>query len=139
MTKTQTSTQTITLAVQAVARRVTQDGTPFWIIHAPGDKRFFCWNPEVAALLKVGAVVQATVRNGKHPRILAAEPASNGTAEPEAPAESSSETSPSTDPRERRMLRMSALRAAAEVLHASAVPAAELVSYAETLVSWIES
>jgi hypothetical protein len=36
------------------------------------------------------------------------------------------------------MLRMSALRAAADVLHGSHVPAGELVEYAEVLLLWLE-
>jgi hypothetical protein len=41
--------------------------------------------------------------------------------------------------RERRMLRMSALRAAADILHGSHVPAGEVIEYAEQLLMWLES
>jgi hypothetical protein len=58
---------------------------------------------------------------------------------PDAPAASPAPASPAAGERERRMLRMSALRAAADVLHGSGVPAGELIDYAEQLLAWLEA
>jgi hypothetical protein len=45
---------------------------------------------------------------------------------------------PAVSERERRMLRMCALKVSADILHGSHVPAGELVEYAEQLLMWLE-
>jgi len=77
--------------------------------------------------------------SAEYPRIVAvheapveheaSEPVASAPAAPPAPA----------GDRERRMLRMSALRAAAEVLHGTGLPAEQVTAYAETLLAWLEA
>jgi hypothetical protein len=73
--------------------------------------------------------------SGEYPKIVAVHEAP----EPVEPAAREGAASPAAGERERRMLRMSALRAAADVLHGSGVPASELTAYADALVEWLEA
>ena len=126
-------TQARTITVEQVELRTTGDGKRYWRVRVAGEKRsYFVWDPEVADALVAGQTYRVTVNgSAEYPRITAAAPADEpGAAEPTAPHAAAA--------RERQMLRMSALRAAAEVLHGSQAPAAVLLDYAEALLAWLE-
>jgi hypothetical protein len=81
--------------------------------------------------------VVTTNGSAEYPKIVDVHARDAATPDPAvdpAPAEPPSAVSE----RERRMLRMSALRAAADVLHGSHVPAGEVIEYAEQLLMWLE-
>ena len=123
--------ETRTITVSEVEERTSQNGKRFWRVKVAGEKQaLFCWDAALADALLPGQTYVVTVNgSSEYPRItsvaFAGEPAP-------APA------APTPGERERRMLRMSALRAAADVLHGAHVPAGELIDYAEVLLDWLE-
>jgi len=123
--------ETRIITVEHIEQRATSEGKPYWRVRVAGEKRsYFVWDPDVADALVVGQTYQATVNgSAEYPRITAVTFVGEPTPAP-APA--------ATSERERRMLRMSALRAAADVLHGAHVPASELIDYAEVLLEWLE-
>jgi hypothetical protein len=125
-----------TITVEAVEERTTQKGQRYWRVKVAGEQQsLFCWDPALAQALEPGMTYHVVVNgSADYPRIIDVTllpDAAPGPAPAAAPATAVSE-------RERRMLRMSALRAAADVLHGSHVPAGELVEYAEVLLLWLE-
>jgi hypothetical protein len=125
-----------TITVEAVEERTTQKGQRYWRVKVAGERQsLFCWDPALAQALEPGMTYHVVVNgSADYPRIIDVTllpDAAPGPAPAAAPATAVSE-------RERRMLRMSALRAAADVLHGSHVPAGELVEYAEVLLLWLE-
>ena len=125
-----------TITVEAVEERTSQKGQRYWRVRAQGERQsLFCWDPALAQALEPGMTYHVVVNgSADYPRIIDVTlipDAAPGPAPAAAPATAVSE-------RERRMLRMSALRAAADVLNGSHVPAGELVEYAEQLLMWLE-
>lgn len=122
--------QTKTLTVESIEERTSQSGRPYWRVKVTGEPRsYFVWSEELAQALVPGCTYQATINGtSDYPRIV------DVTLVPDAPAANTP-----ADTRERRMLRMSALRAASEVLHGTSVAADELLAYAEALLRWLES
>ena len=126
-----------TITVQSIESRTTPStGKAYWRVRTD-QGTFFVWEKALVDQLQPGTtVVVSTNGSAEYPKIVAVheahapDPAVDSTAAPE-PA-------PAVSERERRMLRMSALRAAADVLHGSHVPAGELVEYAEVLLLWLE-
>ncbi|GBD21842.1 hypothetical protein HRbin28_02306 [bacterium HR28] len=119
------------VTVEHIEERTSSEGKRYWRVKVAGEKRsYFVWDPDVADALVVGQTYQATVNgSAEYPRITSVAFADDAAPAPAAPTPGE---------RERRMLRMSALRAAADVLHGSAVPASELLAYAEQLLAWLE-
>jgi hypothetical protein len=99
-------TATRTITVEAVEERTTQKGQRYWRVRAQGERQSpFCWDPALAQALEPGMTYQVTVNGtSEYPRIV------DVTLIPDAaPAPAPAPTAVSE--RERRMLRMSALRA----------------------------
>ncbi len=127
---------TRTVTIEAIEERTSQKGQRYWRVKVAGERQsLFVWDAGLAEALMPGCTYQVELNgSADYPRIA------DATLVPEAPVASTPPASPvPTGDRERRMLRMSALRAAAEVLHGSGVPANELTSYAETLLEWLEA
>ncbi|MBX6754527.1 MAG: hypothetical protein IRY86_09865 [Thermorudis peleae] len=132
--------QTRTITVEQIEERTTRDGRPYWRVRVAGEKQaLFCWDAGLAQTLVPGLTYAATINgSAEYPKLL------DVTVLPDAAPTSDTTPAVSTTPaaaadaRERRMLRMSALRAAADVLHGSQVPADELLDYAELLLAWLE-
>ena len=131
--------QTRIITVEAVEERTSQQGKRYWRVKAAGERQsLFCWDAGLAQALEPGLTYEVAINgSAEYPRIT------DVTLVPDAatpsPASAPAPAAPATNDRERRMLRMSALRAAAEVLHGSAVPAGELIDYAEQLLAWLEA
>jgi len=128
---------TRTITVEAVEERTTQKGQRYWRVRAQGERQsLFCWDAALAQALEPGMTYQVTVNGtSEYPRIIDVTLVPDAAPTP-APAPA---PAPAVSERERRMLRMSALRAAADVLHGSHVPAGEAIEYAEQLLMWLES
>jgi hypothetical protein len=128
---------TRTITVEAVEERTTQKGQRYWRVRAQGERQsLFCWDAALAQALEPGMTYQVTVNGtSEYPRIIDVTLVPDAAPTP-APAPA---PAPAVSERERRMLRMSALRAAADVLHGSHVPAGEVIEYAEQLLMWLES
>ena len=130
--------QTKTLTVESIEERTSQSGKPYWRVKVTGEKQaYFVWDATLAEALLPGCTYQAVVNGSSdYPRIV------DVTLVPDAAPAASTPAAPSTatpaDKRERQMVRMSALRAAADVLHGSQVSAGELLDYAELLLAWLE-
>jgi hypothetical protein len=126
-----------TITVEAVEERTTQKGQRYWRVKVAGERQsLFCWDPALAQALEPGMTYQVTVNGtSDYPRII------DVTLLPDAAPTPAPAPAPATavSERERRMLRMSALRAAADILHGSHVPAGETIDYAEVLLAWLES
>jgi hypothetical protein len=129
-------TATRTITVEQVEERTTQKGQRYWRVKVVGERQsLFCWDPALAQALEPGMTYQVVVNgSADYPRIV------DVTLIPDAAPAPAPAPAPATavSERERRMLRMSALRAAADVLHGAHVPAGELVEYAEVLLLWLE-
>ncbi len=128
--------ETRVVTVTDVEERMSQQGKRYWRIKVAGERQsLFCWDHDLVQALIPGATYQVTVNgSAEYPRITDVTLIDTGaSADHVAPAPVAF-----TNERERRMLRMSALRAAADVLHGSAVPASELVAYADQLLTWLE-
>ena len=125
---------TRTITVESVDERTSQKGQRYWRVKVAGEKQsLFVWDAGLAEALMPGCTYQVAVNGSSdYPRIT------DVTLVPDVPAASPAPAVPAAGERERRMLRMSALRAAAEVLHGSGVPASELTAYADALVEWLE-
>ena len=128
-----------TVTVLAVEQRQSQNGKAYWRIRTDSGV-YFAWSKEVVDQLPAGTTAVVSINgSAEYPRIVAvheapveheaSEPVASAPAAPPAPA----------GDRERRMLRMSALRAAAEVLHGTGLPAEQVTAYAETLLAWLEA
>jgi hypothetical protein len=133
--------ETRTITIREVEARTTSAGKPYWRIRTDAGS-FFAWEKSIADQLRPGLVaVVSTNGSAEYPKIVTVHEVRATTASTPDPAV---DPTPAADPlsavseRERRMLRMSALRAAADVLHGSHVPAGELVEYAEVLLLWLE-
>jgi hypothetical protein len=120
-----------TITVEAVEERTSQKGQRYWRVRAQGERQsLFCWDPALAQALEPGMTYQVTVNGtSDYPRIIDVTLIPDATPGP---------TPAPVSERERRMLRMSALRAAADVLHGSHVPGGEVIEYAEQLLMWLE-
>jgi hypothetical protein len=127
-------TATRAITVEQVEARTTSAGKTYWRVKVVGERQsLFCWDPALAQALEPGMTYQVTVNGtSDYPRII------DVTLIPDAAPAPAPAPAPAASERERRMLRMSALRAAADVLHGSHVPAGELVEYAEQLLMWLE-
>lgn len=126
--------ETRTITVSEVEERTSQNGKRFWRVKVAGEKQaLFCWDETLAEALLPGQRYVVTVNgSAEYPRIVDVAVADT------APAPATPAPAPAASERERRMLRMSALRAAADVLHGAHVPAGELIDYAEVLLDWLE-
>lgn len=127
-----------TVSVLAVEPRQSQSGKGFWRVRTDSGV-YFVWEKAIADQLAPGTTAVVSINgSADYPKIVAVheapEPPSNDAPASPAPAP----PAPAGD-RERRMLRMSALRAAAEVLHGSGVEAGALIDYAEQLLAWLEA
>jgi hypothetical protein len=130
-----------TITVREVEARTTPStGKAYWRVKSDSGV-FFVWEKTIADQLQPGAtVVVSTNGSAEYPKIVAVHETRDAASAPDpavdpAPADA---PAPAVSERERRMLRMSALRAAADALHGSHVPAGELVEYAEQLLMWLE-
>ncbi len=123
------------ITVEAIEERTTQQGQRYWRVRVVGEKRsLFVWDPALAAMLIPGGTYHVELNgSADYPRITGV------TLVPDTPTTSTTAAPPAAPDRERRMLRMSALRAAAEVLHGSGLPADQVVAYADELLRWLES
>lgn len=110
--------------VDRVDRRKTKAGKTFWVVRpADGEGQdLYVWDQGLAELLGRGGVWDVTIN--AQGRVLEARPVQGAQAEPDA--------------RETRILRMSALRAAADVLHGSAMSAPDVIAYANLLLAWLK-
>jgi hypothetical protein len=91
--------------------------------------------------LRPGLVAVVTTNgSAEYPKIVAVHETRDAASVPDPAVDPAPAAEPpsAVSERERRMLRMSALRAAADVLHGSHVPAGEVVEYAEVLLLWLE-
>jgi hypothetical protein len=128
-------TATRTITVEQVEERTSQKGQRYWRVKVVGERQsLFCWDPALAQALEPGMTYHVVVNgSADYPRIIDVTLIPDATPAPApAPATAANE-------RERRMLRMSALRAASDILHGSHVPAGEVIEYAEQLLMWLES
>lgn len=125
--------QARTVTVEEVEERTSQQGKRYWRVKVAGERQaLFCWDEGLARGLAPGLTYQVTVNgSAEYPRITDVTLVTDAPAPAAPPA-------PAGD-RERRMLRMSALRAAAEVLHGTGLPADQVTAYAEQLLDWLES
>jgi hypothetical protein len=131
-----TMTATRTITVEQVEERTSQKGQRYWRVKVAGERQsLFCWDPALAQALEPGMTYQVVVNGtSDYPRII------DVTLLPDAAPTPAPAPAPATavSERERRMLRMSALRVAGDVLHGSHVPAVEITKYAEQLLMWLE-
>jgi hypothetical protein len=129
-----TMSATRTITVEAVEERTTQKGQRYWRVKVAGERQsLFCWDPALAQALEPGMTYHVVVNgSADYPRII------DVTLIPDAAPAPAPAPAPAVSERERRMLRMSALRAAADILHGSHVPAGEVIDYAEVLLAWLE-
>ncbi len=132
-----------TITVQSIEARTTPStGKAYWRVRTD-QGTFFVWEKALVDQLQPGAtVVVSTNGSAEYPKIVAVHEAHATTASAPDPAVAPGpavEPASAVSERERRMLRMSALRATADVLHGAHVPAGELVEYAEVLLLWLES
>jgi hypothetical protein len=127
-------TATRTITVEQVEERTSQKGQRYWRVKVAGERQsLFCWDPALAQALEPGMTYQVTVNGtSDYPRIV------DVTLIPDAAPGPATAPATAVSERERRMLRMSALRAAADVLNGSHVPAGEVIDYAEVLLAWLE-
>jgi hypothetical protein len=131
-----------TITVREVEARTTPStGKAYWRVKSDSGV-FFVWEKTIADQLQPGAtVVVSTNGSAEYPKIVAVHEAHVTTATAPDPAV---DPTPAADPpsavseRERRMLRMSALRATADILHGSHIAADEVIAYAEVLLQWLE-
>jgi hypothetical protein len=131
---------TRTITVQSIEARTTSAGKPYWRIRTDAGS-FFAWEKSIADQLRPGLVaVVSTNGSAEYPKIVAVHETRDAASAPDPAVDPAPAAEPpsAVSERERRMLRMSALRAAADVLHGSHVPAGELVEYAEVLLLWLE-
>jgi hypothetical protein len=134
-----TMSQRQTITVQSIEARTTPStGKAYWRVKSDSGT-FFVWEKALVDQLQPGATVVVSINgSAEYPKIVAVHEAHASAPDPAvdpAPVEPPSAVSE----RERRMLRMSALRAAADVLHGSHVPADEAIGYAQQLLAWLES
>jgi hypothetical protein len=130
---------TRTITVEQVEERTTQKGQRYWRVRAQGERQsLFCWDAALAQALEPGMTYQVTVNGtSEYPRIIDVTLVPDAAPTP-APAPAPAPATAVSE-RERRMLRMSALRATADILHGAHVPAGEAIEYAEQLLMWLES
>jgi hypothetical protein len=131
---------TRTITVQSIEARTTSAGKPYWRIRTDAGS-FFAWEKSIADQLRPGLVAVVTTNgSAEYPKIVAVHETRDAASAPDPAVDPAPAAEPpsAVSERERRMLRMSALRAAADVLHGSHVPAGELVEYAEVLLLWLE-
>ena len=131
-------TATRTITVEQVEERTTQKGQRYWRVKVVGERQsLFCWDPALAQALEPGMTYHVVVNGtSEYPRIIDVTLIPDAAPTP-APAPAPVPATAVSE-RERRMLRMSALRAAADILHGSHVPAGEAIDYAEVLLAWLE-
>jgi hypothetical protein len=134
-----TMSQRQTITVQSIEARTTPStGKAYWRVRTD-QGTFFVWEKALVDQLPPGAtVVVSTNGSAEYPKIVAVHEAHASAPDPAVDPTPAAEPPSAVSERERRMLRMSALRAAADVLHGSHVPAGELVEYAEVLLLWLE-
>jgi hypothetical protein len=136
-----TMSQRQTITVQSIESRTTPStGKAYWRVKSDSGV-FFVWEKTIADQLQPGAtVVVSTNGSAEYPKIVAVHETRDAASTPDPAVDPvpAAEPTSAVSERERRMLRMSALRAAADVLHGSHVPAGELVEYAEQLLMWLE-
>ncbi len=129
-----------TITVQSIEARTTPStGKAYWRVRTD-QGTFFVWEKTLVDQLQPGAtVVVSTNGSAEYPKIVAVHEATAASAADPAVDPVPAPEPASASERERRMLRMSALRAAADILHGSHVPAGEAIDYAEVLLLWLES
>lgn len=123
-----------TVTVLAVEERRSNSGKAYWRVRTDSGV-YFVWDQAVAAQLQPETTAVVSI-NGTtdYPRIVAVHEAPQPIGE--TPAEPG--TPPAASDRQRQMLKMSALRTTGEILHGSALPADQVIAYAEQLLSWLE-
>jgi hypothetical protein len=129
-----------TITIREVEARTTPStGKAYWRVKSDSGV-FFVWEKTIADQLQPGAtVVVSTNGSAEYPKIVAVHEATAASApDPAVDPTPAAEPPSAVSERERRMLRMSALRAAADVLHGAHVPAGEVIEYAEVLLLWLE-
>jgi len=134
--------QTITIR-EVEARTTPSTGKAYWRVRTD-QGTFFVWEKALVDQLQPGTtVVVSTNGSVEYPKIVAVHEAHAAVAvsapDPAVDSVPAPAPAPAVNERERRMLRMSALRAAAAALHGAHVSATELVEYAEQLLMWLES
>jgi hypothetical protein len=128
-----------TITIREVEARTTPStGKAYWRVKSDRGV-FFVWEKALADQLQPGAtVVVSTNGSAEYPKIVAVHEAHASAPDPAVDPTPAPEPATAASERERRMLRMSALRAAADILHGSHVPAGEVIEYAEQLLMWLE-
>jgi hypothetical protein len=131
-----------TITIREVEARTTPStGKAYWRVRTD-QGTFFVWEKALVDQLQPGAtVVVSTNGSAEYPKIVTVHEVRATTASAPDPAVDPTPVEPpsAVSERERRMLRMSALRAAADILHGSHVPADEAIGYAQQLLAWLES
>jgi hypothetical protein len=132
-----TMSQRQTITVQSIESRTTPStGKAYWRVRTD-QGTFFVWEKALVDQLQPGTtVVVSTNGSAEYPKIVAVHEAH--APDPAVDSTAAAEPAPAVSERERRMLRMSALRATADILHGSHVPAGEVIDYAEVLLAWLE-
>jgi hypothetical protein len=136
-----TMSQRQTITVQSIEPRTTPStGKAYWRVRTD-QGTFFVWEKALVDQLQPGTtVVVSTNGSAEYPKIVAVHEATAASApDPAVDPTPAAEPTSAVSERERRMLRMSALRATADVLHGAHVPAGEVIEYAEQLLMWLES
>jgi hypothetical protein len=131
--------ETRTITIREVEARTTSAGKPYWRIRTEAGS-FFAWEKSIADQLRPGLVAVVTTNgSAEYPKIVAVHETRAAASAPDPAVDPVPADPPSAvSERERRMLRMSALRATADILHGSHVPAGEVIDYAEVLLAWLE-
>lgn len=119
------------VTITEIEERTSQNGRRFWRVRVAGERQaLFVWDPDLAEELRPGGTYEVEINgSADYPRLVSAVPVTEPSPAPP----------PVAGTPERRMLRMSALRAAAEILHGTGLPASEVTAYAEALLAWLEA
>jgi hypothetical protein len=135
-----TMSQRQTITVQSIEARTTSAGKPYWRVRTDAGS-FFAWEKSIADQLRPGLVaVVSTNGSAEYPKIVAVHETRDAASTPDPAVDPAPVSEPlsAVSERERRMLRMCALKVSADILHGSHVPAGGLVEYAEQLLMWLE-
>lgn len=139
-------TYTTTARVLQIDEAVSKTGKAYWkvLLNGPnGYIRSYCWSSKLASLLREDENMMLELEDGKFPRIIAVNETRNGRDSKEGEmhnnGEQQAQEKRDIDAKENRMLKMSALCSAAEVMQGSKIPAEKLVEYAQQLLDWLMS
>jgi hypothetical protein len=131
--------ETRTITIREVEGTTPSTGKAYWRVRTD-QGTFFVWEKALVDQLQPGATVVVTTNgSAEYPKIVAVHETRAAASAPDPAVDPVPADPPSAvSERERRMLRMSALRATADILHGSHVPAGEVIDYAEVLLAWLE-